>query len=39
MHQAIPGSRLVIFERSSHLPFLEEPERFKREVDEFLTAK
>jgi len=36
IHKAIPGSRLVIFERSSHLPFLEEPERFKREVEEFL---
>jgi proline iminopeptidase len=36
IHKAIPGSRLVIFERSSHLPFLEEPERFKREVDDFL---
>jgi len=38
MHKAIPGSRLVIFERSSHLPFLEEPERFKREVEGFLAA-
>jgi proline iminopeptidase len=39
IHKAIPGSRLVIFERSSHLPFLEEPERFKREVEDFLAAK
>ena len=39
IHKAIPGSRLVIFERSSHLPFLEEPDRFKREVEEFLTAR
>lgn len=36
IHQAIPGSRLVVFERSGHLPFLEEPERFRREVEEFL---
>ena len=39
IHKAIPGSRLVIFERSSHLPFLEEPERFKREVEDFLSAR
>jgi proline iminopeptidase len=39
IQKAIPGSRLVIFERSSHLPFLEEPERFKREVEEFLNAR
>lgn len=38
IHQAIPGSRLVVFERSGHLPFLEEPERFKREVEQFLGA-
>ena len=37
--KVIPGSRLVIFERSSHLPFLEEPERFKREVEDFLAAR
>lgn len=36
IQKAIPGSRLVIFERSSHFPFIEEPERFKREVEEFL---
>jgi proline iminopeptidase len=39
IHKAIPGSRLVIFERSSHLPFIEEPERFKREVEDFLAAR
>jgi proline iminopeptidase len=38
IHQAIAGSRLVIFERSGHLPFVEEPERFKREVEDFLLA-
>ena len=37
IHRAIPGSQLVIFERSSHLPFLEEPERFKKVVEEFLS--
>ena len=39
IHKAIPGSRLVIFERSGHLPFLEEPERFKKEVENFLGAR
>ncbi len=36
LHQAIPGSRFVVFERSGHLPFYEEPERFVREVEAFL---
>lgn len=35
-HKAIPGSQLVIFERSGHLPFYEEPERFKKVVKDFL---
>ena len=30
IHHAVPGSRFVVFERSSHLPFYEEPERFKQ---------
>jgi proline iminopeptidase len=37
IHRAIPGSQLVIFDRSAHLPFFEEPERFKKVVEEFLT--
>ena len=36
IHKAIPGSQLVIFERSGHLPFFEEPERFRTVVEEFL---
>ncbi|MGW3955402.1 alpha/beta fold hydrolase [Streptomyces sp. NPDC004752] len=28
----VPGARLELFERSGHLPFLEEPERFHRAV-------
>ena len=36
IHQAIPGSRIVFFERSAHLPFYEEPERFRTVVQEFL---
>ena len=27
---------LVIFEESSHMPFLEEPERFNHEMEAFL---
>ena len=33
---AIPGSKLVFFERSGHLPFLEEPDEFARTTEEFL---
>lgn len=36
IHQAIPGSRFVVFERSGHLPFYEEPEIFTQTVEEFL---
>ena len=28
IHKRVPGSRLEIFERSGHSPFLEEPQRF-----------
>ncbi|MGZ3478776.1 MAG: alpha/beta fold hydrolase [Myxococcaceae bacterium] len=36
IHKAIPGSQLVIFERSGHLPFYEEPERFRKVLEDFL---
>jgi proline iminopeptidase len=36
IHQAVPGSRFVVFEHSGHLPFYEEPEAFVRVVEEFL---
>ena len=39
IHENIPGSRFVVFEKSSHLPFTEEPEAFARAVEEFLQAK
>jgi proline iminopeptidase len=39
IHQAIPGSRFVVFERSGHIPFYEEPEAFVRATEEFLNAK
>lgn len=32
----IPGSRLAVFQRSGHAPFIEEPEAFTREVPAFL---
>ena len=39
IHQAIAGSRFVIFERSGHLPFYEEPEAFDNAVEDFLHSK
>jgi pimeloyl-ACP methyl ester carboxylesterase len=32
----LPHSRLVIFEHSGHLPFVEEPERFLAVAGEWL---
>jgi proline iminopeptidase len=39
IHQAIAGSRFVVFERSGHIPFYEEPEAFDRAVEDFLQSK
>lgn len=36
IHEAIPGSTFVVFERSGHIPFIEEPEAFLRELNAFL---
>jgi proline iminopeptidase len=36
MHRGIPGSRLVVFEDSSHSIHFEEPERFMAELRAFL---
>jgi proline iminopeptidase len=36
MSQAIPGARFVVFEKSGHLPFYEEPDAFAATVEEFL---
>ena len=36
LHTRIGGSRLVIFERSGHSPFIEEPERFAQVLTGFL---
>jgi pimeloyl-ACP methyl ester carboxylesterase len=35
-HEALPGSRLEIFEGAGHLPQLEEPGRFTAALDRFL---
>jgi proline iminopeptidase len=39
IHQAIPGSKFAVFERSGHLPFFEEPDEFVRVMEEFLAGK
>jgi proline iminopeptidase len=39
IHQAIPGSQFAVFERSSHLPFFEEPDEFVRLTEDFLSGK
>lgn len=36
LHQAIPRSKFVVFERSGHFPMLEEPEAFVTTIEEFL---
>jgi pimeloyl-ACP methyl ester carboxylesterase len=35
-HEAIPGSRLVIFEKSGHFPHTEEPEHFVEVLEDFI---
>jgi proline iminopeptidase len=37
IHRAIPRSRFIVFERSGHIPFYEEPEDFIRVTEAFLT--
>ncbi len=39
LQNGIPGSRLVIFEKSGHFPFIEEAERFTNVLDSFLNSK
>jgi proline iminopeptidase len=38
IHKAIPGSGWQVFEKSGHLPYFEEPEKFVRVVEDFLGA-
>ena len=37
-HEAIPGSRLEVFEQARHFPHQDEPERFARVLLDFLTS-
>ena len=37
IHKAIPGSELVVFEKSGHLPFCEERDAFLKDVEAFLS--
>lgn len=39
IHRAIPQSRFVVFERSGHLPFFEEPDAFLSTLREFLDGR
>jgi proline iminopeptidase len=36
IHQAITGSQFAVFEKSGHLPFFEEPDKFVQVMEEFL---
>lgn len=36
MAHAIPGARLVFFEKSGHLPAYEEPEKYRKVLEDFL---
>jgi len=38
MHEHIPGARMEIFEKSGHVLFYEEPDRFNAAVAEFVEA-
>jgi proline iminopeptidase len=38
IHEAVPGSQFTAFERSGHLPFLEEPAAFIARVEQFLAT-
>lgn len=37
LHQGIPGSQWVVFERSSHMPHAEEPKKYMQVLDQFLS--
>ncbi len=39
IHHLLPNSRLVRFERSGHWPFLEQPDKFQRELRSFLESE
>jgi proline iminopeptidase len=37
-HKAIPGSQFVVFSKSGHMPFFEEPDKFVAVVNAFLSG-
>jgi proline iminopeptidase len=39
IHNAIPGSKFRVFERSGHLPFYEEPDAFVQVAEQFLAGR
>ena len=39
MAHEIPGARIVFFEKSSHLPSYEEPEKYRSELETFLNER
>ncbi|MGB9031357.1 MAG: alpha/beta hydrolase [Acidobacteriaceae bacterium] len=39
MTHAIPRAKIVFFEESGHLPAYEEPEKYRRVIEEFLDAR
>ena len=38
-YKAIPNARIVIFAKSGHLPFYEEPDKFTQVLNDFLSGK
>jgi L-proline amide hydrolase len=38
MHERLRDSEWVLFEASSHMPHIEEPERFREVVEAFLAG-
>jgi pimeloyl-ACP methyl ester carboxylesterase len=36
MHEKIAGSKLVIFPKSGHMTFVDQPDMFIKAVDDFL---
>ncbi len=39
IHRAISGSTFVVFDRSGHMPFYEEPDKFVQTVQQFLSGQ
>jgi proline iminopeptidase len=38
-YRAIPGAKIIVFAKSGHLPFYEEPDKFIQVVEDFLSAR